>query len=72
MYTRDKIATVTQGQELDLLINIHLKKVGTGKCSGAPNVNFRKISVRKTIRDLEFSEHLPLPLLGFSNFSKMV
>ena len=26
--------------------------------SGAPNVNFRKISVRKTIRDLEFSEHL--------------
>ena len=26
--------------------------------SGAPNVNFRKISVRKTISDLEFSEHL--------------
>ena len=26
--------------------------------SGAPNVNFRKISVRKTIWDLEFSEHL--------------
>ena len=26
--------------------------------SGAPNVNFRKISVRKTTRDLEFSEHL--------------
>ena len=25
---------------------------------GAPNVNFRKISVRKTIWDLEFSEHL--------------
>ena len=28
------------------------------KWSGAPNVNFRKISVRKTIWDLEFSEHL--------------
>ena len=25
---------------------------------GAPNVNFRRISVRKTIWDLEFSEHL--------------
>ena len=25
---------------------------------GAPNVNFRKISVRKTIWDLQFSEHL--------------
>ena len=26
--------------------------------SGAPNVDFQKISVRKTIWDLEFSEHL--------------
>ena len=26
--------------------------------AGAPNDNFRKISVRKTIWDLEFSEHL--------------
>ena len=26
--------------------------------AGAPNVNFRKISVRKTMWDLEFSEHL--------------
>ena len=26
--------------------------------SGAPNVNFWKISVRKTIWDVEFSEHL--------------
>ena len=33
-----------------ILIVIHL--------SGAPNGNFRKISVRKTIWDLEFSEHL--------------
>ena len=29
-----------------------------GKNSGAPNVNFWKISVRKTIWDLEFLEHL--------------
>ena len=29
-----------------------------GLGSGAPNVNFRKISVRKTIWDLEVSEHL--------------
>ena len=41
--------------------------------SGAPNVNFWKIYVRKTIWDLEFSEHFSvkflacLPLLGFSN-----
>ena len=28
------------------------------KYSGAPNGNFRKISVRKMIWDLEFSEHL--------------
>ena len=42
--------------------------------SEAPNVNFRKISVWKTIWDLEFSEHYfvvkflaCLPLLGFSN-----
>ena len=26
--------------------------------SGAPNVNFRKIFARKTIWDLDFSEHL--------------
>ena len=31
---------------------------GSSTVSGAPNVNFRKISVRKTICDLEFSEHL--------------
>ena len=40
--------------------------------SGATNDNFRKISVRKTICDLEFSEHFIvkflacLTLLGFS------
>ena len=31
--------------------------------SGAPNVNFREISVRKTISDLEFSKHLLLNFL---------
>ena len=34
----------------------HMRKNVTS--SGAPNDNFRKISVRKTICDLEFSEHL--------------
>ena len=29
-----------------------------GQQSGAPNINFRKISVRKAIWDLEFLEHL--------------
>ena len=48
-------------------------KPTSGQKTGAPNVNFRKISVRKTIWDLEFSEHFfkkflaCLPLLGFSN-----
>ena len=46
--------------------------------SRATNDNFRKIPVRKTICDLEFSEHFIvkflacLPLLGFSNIYKMV
>ena len=33
-------------------------RIHVGPISGAPNVNFWKISVRKTIWDLEFSEHL--------------
>ena len=47
---------------------------GKGHCpAGAPNVNFWKITARKTIWDLEFWKHLSvkflacLPLLGFSN-----
>ena len=43
----------------------HLLNLGSGYDShgmtdqpGAPNVNFREKSVRKTIWDLEFSEHL--------------
>ena len=35
-----------------------LLKINTLVLSGAPNDNFRKISVRKTIWDLEFSENL--------------
>ena len=34
-----------------------------GNYSGAPNVNFRKISVRKTIWNLEFSEHFLVKFL---------
>ena len=34
------------------------KLLSVQKFVGAPNVNFRKISVRKKIWDLEFSEHL--------------
>ena len=37
--------------------NVCFHRIGSKK-TGAPNVNFRKISVRKTIWDLEFSEHL--------------
>ena len=37
-------------QDRLVLFNVHM--------SGAPNVDFGKISVRKTIWDLEFSEHL--------------
>ena len=39
---------------LDLLVILSSSVI----LSGAPNVNFRKISVRKTIWDLEFLKHL--------------
>ena len=39
--TRDKIATVTQGPELDLLVNgISFKKLGSGKCLGVESDEF--------------------------------
>ena len=57
-------------KEMDLLIRLgsgyYSKQPYVGKnertskdtdLSGAPNVNSRKIFVRKTIWDLEFSEH---------------
>ena len=47
--------------KLKLYINygeLHCDSVNSSLVfSGAPNVNFREISVRKTIWDLEFSEH---------------
>ena len=36
----------------------HYARLQTSKRTGVLNVNFRKMSVRKTICDLEFSEHL--------------
>ena len=40
------------------LVALGLVNQGLFVIAGAPNVNFRKIPVRKTIRDLEFSGHL--------------
>ena len=48
-------ATLIDGELLSIMHKIIFK---TAPITGAPNVNFRKISVQKTIRDLEFSEHL--------------
>ena len=45
-------------QESVLLLRVSLSPEGASVVSGVPNDNFRKISVRKTICDLEFSEHL--------------
>ena len=42
----------TEGRKTNFL------ETGDPIISGAPNVNFRKITVRKTIWDLEFSEQL--------------
>ena len=41
-----------------MLVVFHDTLYFSWESTGAPNVNFRKISVRKTISDLEFSEHL--------------
>ena len=38
--------------------NVYVQVILFPESSGAPNDNFRKISVRKMIWDLEFSEHL--------------
>ena len=62
--TQDKFHRLND-HSLNVMINAklneqvqHAKLLGVTLDSGAPNVNFRKISVRKTIWDLEFSEHL--------------
>ena len=49
-------AVFFENQLSSFLVLTYIKYVGYK--TGAPNVNFRKISVRKTIWDLEFSEHL--------------
>ena len=41
-----------------LLYTLFQSEHNYGLKSGAPNVNFLKISIRKTIWDLEFSEQL--------------
>ena len=41
----------------DLGTNSGLRMARTSVLSGAPNDNFRKLSVRKTIGGLEFSDH---------------
>ena len=41
-----------------LLKRVRLSVCGIAVAAGAPNVSFPKISVPKTIWDLEFSEHL--------------
>ena len=51
------IATVTSVRNLGSWFDQNLSMI-PHIITGAPNVNFRKISVRKTIGDLEFSEHL--------------
>ena len=40
------------------IIGILIIACSRSQSTGAPNDNFRKISVRKTIGDLEFSEHV--------------
>ena len=52
------IATVTSVRNLGSWFDQNLSMIPHIIITGAPNVNFRKISVRKTIGDLEFSEHL--------------
>ena len=49
---------VTEKKKTTTRHKIRKKKETATNKPGAPNVNFRKISVRKTIWDLEFSEHL--------------
>ena len=52
------IAPVTSVRNLGSWFDQNLSMIPHIIITGAPNVNFRKISVRKTIGDLEFSEHL--------------
>ena len=53
---KKKKAKLKGTEEVSFIID--LRNYIPRQSSGAPNVNFQKISVRKTILDLEFSEHL--------------
>ena len=48
----------SEARNFPLVITVLVCEIHPNLKSGAPNVNFRKISVRKTTWDLEFSEHL--------------
>ena len=63
-FLRSKLSAFAAHENLDV-INITYLKTNcfsfvskTAQKPGAPNHNFQKISVRMTIWDLEFSEHL--------------
>ena len=49
---------VLSTREVNQLPELRPTKLSVNHFTGAPNVNLRKISVRKTIWDLEFSEHI--------------
>ena len=58
VYNQYILPTVTYGSETWNRKKQQTLKLRIMQRAGAPNDNFRKISVRKTICDLEFSEHL--------------
>ena len=49
---------VLSTREVNQLPELRPTKLSVNHFTGLPNVNLRKISVRKTIWDLEFSEHI--------------
>ena len=57
-YFTTKVTSVTWRQPLQKAHYLMVSLRSDIQITGAPNDNFRKISVRKTIWDLEFSEHL--------------
>ena len=62
IYTRGRLRrlNINTRNEADAL---NVRRIKRPKLTGAPNVNFRKVTVRKMIWDLEFSEHLLWNLL---------
>ena len=53
-----KVIDVTSASEIEESSTDEEITTVVQQITGAPNDNFQKISVRKTIWDLEFSEHL--------------